>query len=87
MSTIQTARDLNVYRELPAMPDGFIPAVRREYVYTGPAATGSEPCNMQVELIAAHPSIPNYYRCRAVFAFNCWHCPDYVYLSDLSEIR
>ena len=71
-----------IYRNLAAQPVGFVPVVKRVYTYTGPAAVGLENCNMPIELISAHPSVPGLYRATAIFAFNVCHCPDYVRLSD-----
>ena len=78
-----TKRDNNVWRELPARSDGFVPAVPRRWTFTG--TSRGQRCRFPVELIAAHPSVADTYTCRAVFAHNAPFTPDWVNLRDLES--
>lgn len=76
-------RDLNIWRELPALQSGHIPAVPRRWMFVG--RYHGEHCRFPVELTSAS-CVPGTYHCRAVCAQNVMHTPDYVRLDQLEPL-
>lgn len=75
-------RDPHIWKELPPMANGFIPAVPREYMFTG-MSRGCD-CRFPVRL-TAHV-VGQHYRCTVLCCENVPYCPDSVRLDQLTEI-
>lgn len=76
-------RDPMLWRELTPMADGFVPAVPREYIWTG-RRRGVD-CRIQCRLIEKVSD--GVYLATAVFAHNvAYLCRDRVKVEDLVEI-
>lgn len=79
-----TKHNPTIWRELEPMADGFVPAIRRTWLFVGIAGNG-KPANMPVELVDVHPTIPDMFRARVVFAHNALFAPEWVRRSDLVD--
>jgi len=81
-----TARDNNVWKSLPAFEDGYIGAVRRRWMFVGESR--GQKCRFEVELLDGPASVSGEvaYRCRAVFAHNCWFEPGIARMSELEPV-
>lgn len=65
-------RDLNIWEELPPLDNGFVPAKPRRWRFIG-KSRGVD-CDFPVELIMAHPTLPDLYMALAVFNDNLHYC-------------
>ena len=79
-------RDSNVWRELPPMADGFVPAVPRRWMFIG--RRHGEQCRFECRLESKHSSVPLTYAATAVFAHNVHYlCHDWVRMNELEAIE
>lgn len=78
-------RDTNIWRELEADADGYIPAIPRRWLFIG-RRRGAD-CRFECELTRPHPSMHGVYEATAVFAHNVHYlCRDWVRLDELEPI-
>lgn len=64
-----------IWKALAPLADGFVPHVHRRYQLT-------RGYSFPVELIAQHPSLPDYYSCRPCCADDIMVAPDWVRISS-----
>lgn len=76
------SRDPDIWRELQQREDGFIPAVKRRWIFTGQVLGVT--CRFPVELLERIGE--NRFTCRAVAAMNSPYTPDYVHRHQLEEV-
>lgn len=77
--------DLGIYMPLKPMSDGYIPHVKRRYMFTGNSS--GQKCNFQVEIKERNPSMPDYVSVSAVFAMNVHYEPhSWIHVRDLEPI-
>ena len=76
--------DMNIWKKLQVMSDGYVPLVKREYYFTG--SINGQQCRFPVELTERHSSLMNYYGCHVKAASNALYQPDWVNLANLIEI-
>lgn len=77
--------DLNIWQPLPALDDGFVPHIKRRWLFVG--ISNGKRCSFPVELVARHPTLADTYRVTAVFAENAWYTPDWVRMTDLRPLN
>lgn len=83
-ATATNEHDTNIWRALEPLSDGFVPHVKRTYIWTG--SSRGENCRIVCELIKKH-SEGRYYA-TACFAHNIWFlCRDVVRMEDLEEVK
>ncbi len=76
-------RDPMIWRELTPMADGFVPAVKRVYVWTG--RSRGVPCRIVCEL--SKKVSEGVYLATACYAHNvAYLCRDRVRVEDLEEV-
>jgi hypothetical protein len=74
--------DPNIWTALPARDDGFVPYVRRRWMFVGTRC--GQQCRFPCHLIARHPSLPQTYSATAVCAENTHYlCDEWVRLDEL----
>jgi hypothetical protein len=82
--TERGTRDANIWTELPfALDNGHVPAIPRRWLFVGESR--GEQCRFPITLESRHPSLPHYYKPAAVFAHNCYYCPDWVNVKSLVD--
>lgn len=88
METSKTSepRDLNVWRELPMMADGYVPAVPRQWLFVG--VRWGKQCRFECRLIKKANEAGTEYIATAVFAHNVHYlCSERVKLTELEPIN